>query len=262
MTETSDLSLAAFDRLVFRPKADGAIWQQIYDHILHLIEDGSLLPGAQLPGETHIASTLGVTRMTLRRALQQLQTEGHLTARKGVGIFVRNPPAIFCVRDGRPFRDNINTHSAPVTTQTRLIATLRASAELAGRLRLEPGACVLHLRRVRLVDGLPVYMNDKYFPQARFPRFKDVYAWRESVTDVFQAHGIAAFRRAETRVSGSFCTGEQARILQLTPGTPVFRIHSRNEDDDAQTIEWTAGCWPLTSVEFVFGETPVSGEAD
>ena len=69
----------------------------------------------------------------------------------------------------------------------------------------------------------------------------------------FRAHGIDRFRRVETRVSGGFASSEEAEILQLTPGTPVFRINARNTDDAGAAIEWTKGCWPLTSVEFVFG---------
>ncbi|MBR0555771.1 phosphonate metabolism transcriptional regulator PhnF [Ciceribacter sp. L1K23] len=253
MLDTPEIPLAAFDGLVFGPRSDMPIWQQIRDHILGLIEGGILRPGSQLPGETHLAASLGVTRITLRQALQQLQNEGHLTARKGVGIFVRSPPAIFSVRDGHPFRENIETHSAPITTDTRFIRREAASHELAERLRIGEGAEIIHLRRLRLLGDQPVYVNDKYFPADRFTDFEAVYAERQSVTDVFRAHGIAAFRRVETRISGGFSTSEEAENLRLTPGTPVFHLNARNEDGNGQTIEWTAGCWPLTSVEFVFG---------
>jgi GntR family transcriptional regulator, phosphonate transport system regulatory protein len=41
--------------------------------------------------------------------------------------------------------------------------------------------------------------------------------------------------------------------LRLTPGTPVFDMNARNEDGNGRTIERSSGCWPLMSVEFVFG---------
>lgn len=253
MLGTPGISLAAFDGLVFGPRSDMPIWQQIRDHMLGLIEQGILRPGSQLPGETHLAATMGVTRITLRQALQQLQNEGHLTARKGVGIFVRSPPAIFSVRDGHPFRENIETHSAPITTDTRFIRREAATRELADRLQVGEGAEIIHMRRLRLLGDQPVYVNDKFFPAGRFANFETVYAERQSVTDVFRANGIAAFRRVETRISGGFSTAEQAESLRLTPGTPVFHLNARNEDSNCMTIEWTSGCWPLTSVEFVFG---------
>ncbi|OHV79755.1 GntR family transcriptional regulator [Ensifer sp. LCM 4579] len=253
MLEQSNSPLAAFDGLTFAPRQDSPIWQQIYNHILGRIESGVLSPGEQLPGENHMAARLGVTRVTLRRALQQLQKEGHLTARKGVGIFVRSPPAIFSIRDGRSFRENIDTHSGSISTVTRLLACDQADQTSARILGVAVGSAIIHLRRVRLLSEQPIYVNDKYFPAHRFPDFDRVYGERQSVSDVFRAHGIDTFRRAETRISGGFASPEEAEILQLTPGTPVFRINARNTDGTNDTIEWTRGCWPLTSVEFVFG---------
>lgn len=72
------------------------------------------------------------------------------------------------------------------------------------------------------------------------------------MTDVFRAHGIENYRRAETRISGGFASPDEAGILRLTPGALVFRINAVNEDRNGIPIEWTRGCWPLTFVEFVF----------
>jgi phosphonate metabolism transcriptional regulator PhnF len=245
--------LTAFENLTFGPRQDSPIWQQIYDHILGLIETGKLSAGEQLPGENHMAASLSVTRITLRRALQQLQKEGHLTARKGVGIFVRSAPSILSIRDGRSFRENIDTRSRAISTVTRLLVREAANEEVALALELKPGSEILHIRRTRLVNDQPIYVNDKYFPADRLPEFETIYGEHQSVTAVFRAHGIETFRRVETRISGGFASPEEAEILQLTPGTPVFRINSRNADDEGRKIEWSQGCWPLASVEFVFG---------
>lgn len=253
MLDQTNATLAAFDGLTFGPRRDSPIWQQIYDHILGLIEGGTLSPGAQLPGENHMASKLGVTRITLRRALHELQKEGHLTARKGVGIFVRSPPSILSIRDGRSFRENIDTRSRSIDTVTRLLAREPASAQVAEALGLAEGDEVVHIRRIRLVNDQPIYVNDKYFPGSRLVDFEAAYGAEQSVTSVFRAHGIDTFRRVETRIAGGFASAEEAEILQLTPGTPVFRISSRNTDEAGAGIEWSQGCWPLTSVEFVFG---------
>ncbi|MER8827778.1 phosphonate metabolism transcriptional regulator PhnF [Mesorhizobium sp. M0938] len=250
--ERSGNRLLAFDGLVFRPRSDTPIWQQIYDHIFNLIESGSLAPGSQLPGETHLAEKLAVTRITLRRALQQLQHEGHLTARKGVGIFVRNLPSTFTVRDGQRFLDNFEAHGQEIGTQTLLVLREPAGAAVAERLRLAPDTLVIRLCRIRTSDKQPVYVNTKVFPAHLFPDFEQRYDVRQSVTDVFRAHGIENYRRAETRISGGFASPDEAEILRLTPGTPVFRINAVNEDRNGVPIEWTRGTWPLTSVEFVF----------
>lgn len=114
-------------------------------------------------------------------------------------------------------------------------------------------ASIIHIRRVRLVNDQPIYVNDKYFPAHRFAHFEAAYRDQQSVTEMFRAHGINAFHRVETRIRGGFASRGDAEMLQLTPGTPVFRLNARNADSAGASIEWTQGCWLLTSVEFVFG---------
>lgn len=253
--QTSDKNgslLTGFEDVVFLPRSDVPIWQQIYDHILGLIETSFLAPGSQLPGENHMAEKLGVTRITLRRALQQLQREGHLTARKGVGIFVRSLPSVFTVRDDRPFLENFNARGREIVTQTLVLTREAVTTAVAKKLALGEGEEIIRLCRTRSADGQPLYVNTKSFPARLFPNFEEVYNKRQSVTEVFQAHGIGKYHRAETRVSGGFASSDEADLLKLTPGTPVFRINAINHDAARRPIEWTLGCWPLTSVEFVF----------
>ncbi|MGA0561547.1 phosphonate metabolism transcriptional regulator PhnF [Ancylobacter sp. VNQ12] len=244
--------VSGFDGLVFRPRTDTPIWQQIYAYILALIDSGCLQAGSQLPGEVHLAEKLGVTRITLRRALQQLQQEGHLTSRKGVGVFVRSLPSALIVRDGSRFAESLRADGKNVSTQTLFLDREPADAEMAAQLRSPVGSPVIRLRRVRSADGQPIYISTKVFPADRLADFEVVYARRQSVTDAFVAHGIQKYRRVETRISGGFATAEEAHLLQLTPGTPVFRTSSINADASGNRIEWARGCWLLTSVDFVF----------
>lgn len=248
----SAIGISGFDGLVFRPRSDAPIWQQIYDYILALIDNGGLPPGSQLPGEVHLAEKLGVTRITLRRALQQLQQEGHLTSRKGVGVFVRSLPSALVVRDGSGFAESLRRDGKSVTTRTTVLEEEFADASAAGQLHLPLGAPVIRLRRVRAADGQPIHISTKVFPAQLLPDFAVVYSRRQSVTDVFVAHSIQKYRRLETRISGGFATPDEAGLLALTPGTPVFRTSSINTDSAGNRIEWAQGCWLLTSVDFVF----------
>lgn len=241
-----------FGDLVFRPRSDAPIWQQIHDYVLTLIEDGRLRPGSQLPGEVHLAEKFGVTRITLRQALLQLQQEGHLTSRKGVGVFVRSQPSALSVRDGARFFDSLRADGKLVETRTLVLEEEAADAAAAAQLHVKIGAPVIRLLRVRAADGQPIHASTKILPARLLPDFRTVYAQRQSVTDVFVAHGIAKYRRIETRISGGFATAEEASQLALTPNTPVFRTSSVNGDAAGHRIEWSAGCWLLTSVDFVF----------
>ncbi|MFY0736089.1 phosphonate metabolism transcriptional regulator PhnF [Aurantimonas sp. NFXS3] len=248
----NDAATPDFGDLVLRPRSDMPIWQQIHDYVLALVEDGRLRPGSQLPGEVHLAEKFGVTRITLRQALLQLQQEGHLTSRKGVGVFVRSPPSVLSVRDGSRFFDSLRSDGKLVETRTLVLEEEEADAAAAAQLHLPVGAPVIRLRRVRSADGQPIHASTKILPARLLPDFAAVYARRQSVTDVFVAHGIGKYRRIETRISGGFATAEEASQLELTPSTPVFRTSAVNGDAAGNRIEWGTGCWLLTSVDFVF----------
>lgn len=242
----------ALEDFVFVPRNDISLWRQIYNRLVQLIDEGRLIPGSRLPGEVHLAEAFGVTRITLRRALQQMQQEGHLTSRKGVGVFVRSPPSVLSVRDGSRFFESLRADGKIVDTATLVLEKEDADAFASEQLKLAKGSKVIRLCRVRSADGQPIQISTKLFPLHFLPDFETVYARRQSVTDVFVAHGIAKYRRLETRISGGFATAEEAKKLALTPGTPLFRTSSINCDAEGHRIEWSSGCWLLTSVDFAF----------
>jgi len=247
-TEPLLLTLAApaFDARSLRP-----IWKQIADRLHSACADGLLLGDARLPGEIRMAEIFGVTRVTMRRALARLQQEGILQARKGVGIFVRPMPLRYRLDHGNRFADGLDPPAAKIGATTLAMERGQAEAEEAEALHLSPGDAVIRLTRLRVVDDAPVYLSRKTFPADTLPRFEAAYAARSSVRDVFEAHGIAGYRRVQTRVSGGFATDAEAVALRLSPRTPVLRTVALNAAPDGRIIEYSLGTWPLTAVELV-----------
>ncbi len=236
----------------FAPKSDRAIWLQIYDRLCQTITDGRIAPGDRLPGEDLLSAAFGVTRVTLRRALTKLQREGLLEVRKGVGAFVRKSAASYQIASDTRFVDALDAGAGTVSTRTLSLDRAPLSAAAARALRLDATTPAIILTRVRLLDDHPVYLTTKYFPASRFDRFEPIYAENQSVMRVFHGHDIAAARRLETRVKGGFASRDEAKALRLTPDTPVLRTIAVNGDQSGAPIEYSLGCWPLTSVELVF----------
>ena len=249
MPDTREI-FATLGKEPFEARSEMSIWQQIASRIEAACLDGRL--SDRLPGEHQMAETFNVTRVTMRRALTRLQQEGLLQARKGVGIFVRPVPLQYRVDHGKRFADGLN-EKAEIGTQTIALTFGEATASEADALQIELCQPVIRLSRVRLVNTAPVYYSDKTFP-AIFASFEETYHRRESVRDVYLAHGIVDYRRAETRVSGGFSTPDEAEALRLTPHTPVLRSVAINTTPDGMPIEFNRGTWPLTAVELVLKE--------
>lgn len=235
-------------------KSQRAIWLQIYDRLSNACIHGPLSAGSRLPSENDLADLFDVSRVTMRRALTKLQQEGQLQARKGVGIFVRQHPARYAISSNMRFVESLNVDAEQVKTHTLSLARRPASLEAMEALRLKQGAEVICLDRVRMLNDEPVYFTTKEFPADLFPQFEAAYEARQSVADVYQAHGIKDFKRVETRVSGGFAHSYEAEALQLTHRTPLMRTTAINSDTKGKPIEFSLGRWPLASVELIFNE--------
>ena len=215
-------------------------------------EGGLVLPGiVDLHGEYKMAAIFGVNRATVRNALTHLQREGFLHARKGVGILVRPSAQRYVVQDNMRFGGALESGGL-VTTRTLSIRQRKASVQAQEAYGLSAHSKTIELERLRFLDGAPTYYAKKEFSADIFPRFQEAYAQAHSIKQVYAAHGIADYRRVETRVVGAFASRDEAEALHLTPKTPVLRVMARNADAGGRTIELNRGCWPLTSVELVF----------
>lgn len=249
----ADAALAAIAGHPYDARSERPIWLQIYDRLTRAIERGIFAPGSRLPGEVHLADMFRVNRVTMRRALALHQSEGKLQARKGVGIFVRQAPRAFVIRNDMRFADSLIGCGAQVTSRTLRLERASPSREAARLFGLGSGGQVIVLHRVRLLDGAPIYFTRKELPGHRFPEFEQIYEESQSVSAVYRAAGIPRFRRAETRVRGGLAQADEAEILCINGNTPVQYVTAINRAPDDEAIEFNRGCWPMASVEFVFG---------
>ena len=240
------------DAQIANGAAEPSPWLMIYRTLRSEILSDNLPSGSRMPSEKQLCDRFSVTRMTVRRALQALQQEGMLIARKGVGVFVRRTPPCYQITDGHRFIDNITAAGDTVDTRTLSVSRERALAEPAEALKVTRSSRVIVITRLRLINNEPTFLNCKQLPAALFPHFDDVYAKRQSVDDVYRHHGIDNYQRKETRITGGFATEEEASVLGLAVGAPLLRSRSVNEDGTGIRIEFSDGCWPLTAVEFVF----------
>lgn len=245
----------ALARTPYQAKSERAIWLQICDRLQLAYENGELAPGTRLPGEVHLAEAFEVSRITIRRALSKLQQEGHLQARKGVGVFVRQRPERYEVESNMRFIDGFKVASDRVTSETLRLSRESVTFKGSKALNIPMGSEVVSLKRRRILDGEPVYLTTKEFPALRFPDFEAVYEATGSVSAVYKAHDIERYERAETRISGGFATSNQSDGLNLSPRTPVLEVFAVNCDPHGKLIEYNAGCWPLSSVEIIFPGT-------
>src|SRR2546426_4175202 len=139
-------------------------YHRIAETLSERIRRGELAPGARLDNQRQLAKSFGVTLMTLRQALELLEREHLITRRHGLGTFVAAPSIEYDILQLRRFAGDLSAKGEHVAT--RLLATRFSIPDrrVADALGLGPGARVLMVARLRLVDGHPMSLQRSFLP--------------------------------------------------------------------------------------------------
>ncbi|MEV0314542.1 GntR family transcriptional regulator [Nonomuraea fuscirosea] len=231
------------------PTSDRAVFRQIADHLRTAIRAGRLEAGQKLPSEAELMEHYGVARMTVRQAVQELKSEGLAVAEHGRGVFVRARPPVkrlasdrFARRhrkDGKAaFLAESETVGATATVDRIQISEVPAPDDVAERLKVRGGEMVVARARRYSLDGRPVETATSYIPVelARGTRIMDANPGPGGIYARIEEQGRVLDRFVED-VSTRMPTSEEAQLLALGPGTPVFRLIRTAYDLEGRPVE-------------------------
>ena len=199
------------------------------------INDGTLGPGERLDDEISMARRLGLSRPTMRRALAELVTKGLVVRRRGVGTQVVQGQVSRPVELSSLYDDLLRQGHAP-STVVLLNEIDTATDNLAARLAVHPGSRILHLRRLRLINGEPLAILENYLPH-------DLTCVGDDDLSVgglyrrIRARGID-IRVAKQRIVARTPTTDEAQLLNEIGDDPVLSIERTAYDDRGRAVEW------------------------
>ena len=231
------------------PSSDRAVYKQIADHLRAAIGRERLGPGDQLPSEAQLMAHYGVARMTARNALRLLQDEGLITAEHGRGVYVRARPPVrrlasdrFAQRHRKEGKAAFLVEADQVAAQADVdmikVTTSKPPADVAQLLQLPATRKTVVRSRRYLLDGRPVETAVSYIPTDLAsgtpiaepnPGPGGIYARLEESGHVLE--------RFTEEVSARMPTPDEARVLALPPGVPVFRLVRTAFDTDDRPVE-------------------------
>lgn len=214
----------------------GAAVSQTYRRLSDALRRGVYPAGSRLPGERDLATTLGVSRSTLRLALGKLAEENKLERSSQRGWFVRRdvvgePPSTLQsfsemarARGLRPQSEVLHRRARP------------AAFEEAEQLAIAPASRVLDLRRLRRLDGVPVCVDSSVVVLALAPRLAEIDLTDRSLYETLEQDCGLRIARSSYTVRAAAADPATAELLDIEPGAPVLIGEELTYADDGSLI--------------------------
>jgi GntR family transcriptional regulator len=217
------------------------LYIQIDEELRGQIASGELGSLAQVPSETELADRFHVSRMTARKALDRLVGDGMLFRQPGKGTFVAPRKMSHLASQGLSFSAAMRAQGLACRTEVLESGLVRAPSNVARALGLTPGAQVLFMRRRRIVEGEPLAIHLSYLP-GRLSVLLEMDL-TGSLADLMASIG-ARVERSEDRMEAVVATGEEAQLLQLAPGAPLFFIHGVAYSAANEPVRYSESLYP------------------
>ena len=211
------------------------LYYQVSRQIEAAIDSGALAPGDRLENEISLADRWGLSRPTMRRAIQELVDNGLLVRRRGIGTQVVHG-RVKRPMDLTSLFDDLARSGQKPTTQVLEREMAGAPASVAERLGVPTGTEVLHLERLRCARDEPLAVLRNWLPA-------DLAA--PLTTEALQAHGLyelirssgVHLRIATQRIAARGATAPEARLLKLRKGAPVLVMERVTYDGSGRAVE-------------------------
>jgi GntR family transcriptional regulator len=202
--------------------------------VLDLIEQ--LGVGTAIPSERQLSVDLGVSRLTLRAALDDLAREGYLVRRRGSGTYVQQPK-IAQELTITSFSDDMRRRGMKPGSRTLSMNTILAGARLGRFLNVSPSEQIVVVKRLRLADGETMAIETLHIPLALVPDLTPKAlegSFYELLRDRYGVLIVEGTQAIEPTVTNE----EESEALGVPLHSPAFLFERTSRDDAGQTVEF------------------------
>lgn len=214
--------------LVARNEGGLPIYRQIRDVLSSEIQE-LFKAGELLPTESNLAQRFGVNRHTLRRAIDELVTDGLVERRHGKGIFVLEPTINYAIGSATRFTETLQTQGRSTTSRVLRKQVIPARGTIASRLKITDGEQVIFIETLRTVESKPFCIISHFIPLKSFSDVLENYDGG-SLHEFLKVHYGITLKREESLISAVLPESEDASLLNMPRQAPVLRVKSLNLD--------------------------------
>lgn len=217
-----------------------SLHSQISDYFRMKIKSGGLTAGEQLVAETEICAEFGISRTTVRQAMDSLVAEGLIVRRRGKGSFVAD------IKLKRPynylynFTENMIEIGVTPSSKVLMCRIEDADTEVYDKLKMpSTQSLVFHLKRIRLADDKPILIEETFIPYYLCEGIEKIDFSSESLyKTLLDKYGLQVFHAVET-IDAVLIRKEEAEKLECEETCPGFKISRISQLDSGFTFEYT-----------------------
>jgi GntR family transcriptional regulator len=214
------------------PMSAVPMYSQIREIIRRRVLDGSYAPHSQMPSESQMMEAFGVSRITIRQALGELQKDGLIFKVAGKGSFVAKPKAFQSLSRLQGFGEAMAPAGYETFSQVISMREQPASEVVAQRLQLKAGQTVFEIQRLRYLNREPISVDMSYFPVKLGRRLaredlpaRDIFLILENDYGLHLTH-------ADVRIEAIPANETLARQLRIDEAAPLLRIERLTHADE------------------------------
>lgn len=214
----------------------------VTDYIENYIAQNKLKTNDRLPSERKLSELLGVSRMTLRSAIDKLVDEGILYRKPGSGTFISPKKVTLNLGTLVSFKEIMRKQNLQFDTKVLDISIMESNKELSKVFQVNLGTEVIRLTRKRMVEKNPFLIETTYLLKSKVPGILETNFYKESLFDVLKDRFQIILNDQKHQILSSLPPGNFAKELEIDVDTPCLFLKSNildeNQDIVVYTNEW------------------------
>ncbi len=228
------------------------LYQQVEQELLRQIRHDLLKPGDKLPSESELSRQFNVSRITARRAINNLVQQGYVYSLQGKGTFVAQT-RIRELSGFRSFSEDIRARGMTPSSRLLQIRRIQPKASLRAELNLPAGIAVYRLERIRLVNGEPLAYEDAYLPANLCPGLEQFDFEKRSLFEVLRSEYNLHPTWADAELEAAAADETLAAHLAIRPGEPVLIALLHSYTETMTIIEYVRSVYSGNNFTFYTG---------
>lgn len=206
------------------------LFEQLKSTIKEQISQGIYTPGQKIPTETELSEEYNVSRITVRRAIEELVIDDVLVKKQGKGTFVQENRIVRKIEHTISFSEACLANGMTPTSIISKRTILLPDSNLLAEMGEFDGQKALYIQRIRYADGTPIMCENNYYPYEAYA-FLMHEALDSSLYSLLQnKYNIQIGSSKDSYIDVLRATSELGKLLNISQGEPLFFLHTKMYD--------------------------------